>query len=656
MRSKNDAIKLIRLYLLLAAGIAATLPFGCAPKNIVVEDFHDEYVIDKGEEAVLRWQFGNSDFVRVEGYDEVFESRDSLRVEPVRSREYRVTAYRGSDSMPRIARVFVGEDEIAESRSESKDHDGEIHEFPEDVEIPEELIDDGKIRRGPDIVEGKELEKSYSPNDYVAGLIETEGAIDPAQIKAMRYIYGSYDNDFKVRALALDEFGNVISGYGSALGADNWTYTLQCADKTDAYAVADFSEYFGSPALDMMIAVENSEVADENESIYGAIEEFAPYLSENDKLSVVAYNQNYRELTPLVSADKAIWEIKNSDRPETSGLSAFYKTAFLAAEDLSEGAGDEKALVMIAYNADNASILYRAEDAALLARKLGIPIYIIGVGAAIKGYELKSLTDFSGGKFYYIEKNEIDKIKYIFLEIATAQKLYYEIDGSLEKKSSCSPIVSNVSLRKGDESFKDRIRFVIDPIPQYSQYQSVSIFDYREVFVPEEFRGLAESLAEVMKDNPSAEIELTGHAGVEGTPDAIIELSERRAMKVKELLVSYGVDPRRILVKAEGSSQPVYFLEMYPWQKYYNRRVEVRWLDPALLPFEIVAGFAESESLASEMVETWENRGYRAYYDRYLKNDLPVYRVKLWGYATALEAEAEVARLESEYSGEFRVD
>jgi hypothetical protein len=91
-------------------------------------------------------------------------------------------------------------------------------------------------------------------------------------------------------------------------------------------------------------------------------------------------------------------------------------------------------------------------------------------------------------------------------------------------------------------------------------------------------------------------------------------------------------------------------LQQAPWQQYYNRRVEVRWLDPDLLPYEIIAQTSDSETEALKNVEKWEFHGYNAYYERYLENHSPVYRVKIWGFPTLEEAEASANKIQTIYN------
>ena len=188
------------------------------------------------------------------------------------------------------------------------------------------------------------------------------------------------------------------------------------------------------------------------------------------------------------------------------------------------------------------------------------------------------------------------------------------------------------------------------------EYQALASFDYKDTYLKDEFEPILSSLAEVLKDNPDSKIQLVGHSSIEGNNKVNLSLSERRADVIKNHLVALGASPTQIKTKAVGASQPIYYLQTSPWQQQYNRRVEVRWLDPSILPFEIIADVTYSEDEAMVKVEEWEDRGYRVYYDRYLKNYTPNYRVKLWGYSTEDEATSTAQKLGKKYKKEFVVE
>ncbi|HPU23867.1 MAG TPA: SPOR domain-containing protein, partial [Candidatus Kapabacteria bacterium] len=71
--------------------------------------------------------------------------------------------------------------------------------------------------------------------------------------------------------------------------------------------------------------------------------------------------------------------------------------------------------------------------------------------------------------------------------------------------------------------------------------------------------------------------------------------------------------------------------------------------------YEIIDNIYPSEEIAQNKVNIWKERGFKSYYERYLRNNMPYYKVKLWGYATAEEAEKVRKMLSKKYKGNFQV-
>jgi OOP family OmpA-OmpF porin len=90
---------------------------------------------------------------------------------------------------------------------------------------------------------------------------------------------------------------------------------------------------------------------------------------------------------------------------------------------------------------------------------------------------------------------------------------------------------------------------------------------------PGEFRSLAE-LAEYLKANPDRRIALVGHTDAEGSLDANISLSRKRAQSVRQHLINdYGVAPAQLSADGVGFLSPR-ASNLSPEGRTENRRVE----------------------------------------------------------------------------------
>jgi outer membrane protein OmpA-like peptidoglycan-associated protein len=76
-----------------------------------------------------------------------------------------------------------------------------------------------------------------------------------------------------------------------------------------------------------------------------------------------------------------------------------------------------------------------------------------------------------------------------------------------------------------------------------------------------------------LRDNPKVKIELSGHTDNRGIPGQNLKLSQARVEKVKEYLVSKGIDKRRISGKGYGGSRPIASNDSEE-TRLLNRRVE----------------------------------------------------------------------------------
>lgn len=86
--------------------------------------------------------------------------------------------------------------------------------------------------------------------------------------------------------------------------------------------------------------------------------------------------------------------------------------------------------------------------------------------------------------------------------------------------------------------------------------------------------GELDKLAEFMKENPTVEIEISGHTDNQGDPKLNIDLSENRVKSTTDYLVSKGIEKNRIKGKGYGGSKPIASNSREETRKL-NRRVEM---------------------------------------------------------------------------------
>ncbi len=582
--------------------------------------------------ALMKWYLLKADKVLITGIDGEFKPLDSVVVSPKKSRKYYFSVISGEDTVSNIWRVYV----------------------PKKVKKIDFAFQQPKHDKYP---------PSYKESKYFTGILTNTKLYSPARIKVMKTSFIDSSKDTcRVRALVLDNFGNYLPGYASDSGNVKWSGQHYCTMGVIGEEIKTFTEkpYTpGHPNIDVAIALDNSASAEYNYPVKEYVREYLKSLSVRDNFMFSYFNQNLHNVVPLKNAEMAMRDLSGMEIPAPKGLNAMnqaaYKTLAAMASKVDE---NTKIMVLITFSPDNSSVIYESSDVAKAAKSYGIPIYIIGVGNDIDSYSLKYLAAVSGGKFYSISADEISQVKDILREITFAQKAYYEFDLPLSSINidECDKLKSEITFETNGVKMSDAFRLILKPQPQYAKYQALASFDKKDTTVSEDFLETISLLAQVLNDNPDFSIELIGHSSIEGSSDENLDLSLARAQSVKDILVSDGVAAGRVRIRGEGSNKPIYYLQQAGWQQYYNRRVELRWLSPDLLPFEIIARRVWTEEEALNYVERWEKRGYRSYYERYLQNNIPIYRVKLWGFPTLDKADNTALKLRKKYRSFFVVE
>lgn len=100
------------------------------------------------------------------------------------------------------------------------------------------------------------------------------------------------------------------------------------------------------------------------------------------------------------------------------------------------------------------------------------------------------------------------------------------------------------------------------------------LFDFDKDVIKPEAYGLLKNAADILKKNPSMNVELHGHCDNHGTERYNKGLSERRANAVKHYLNSKGVVLSRMKTKGYGFSRPVSTNDS-EMGRAQNRRVEI---------------------------------------------------------------------------------
>lgn len=617
------------ILVLIASAFVSFVLSSCSsttPMPIATVSFKGISEINAGDTVKLSWNFSNAKTVKITNLNKVkYEGHDSVSVSPADDIQYEFLVTNPTDTLKLIWRVYVK-------------HNGDM------------------IKRGPGFSEGGWMQPSYIKSDYLNGVLEAKNASGVRKIRVMQKIYPYLDkNVLYMKALFMDEYGNYITGMKDipmTISAINSCKGVSYSEPITNFRETKFNN--DSTGVDFAILLDNSAVSQDHFPIFGMIRDFCKSLGANDRIEFVTYNQDYKRLISLINQRFAAKYIDTLNLPKAGGLSAIYKSSFTALGNLADHKIPEnkQALVIISYTADNSSIIYDRNDVVKFAREKGIPVFVIGFGSAVDSYSLDLVSDYTGGKFYSLQEDTPDNLKKALSEIAYSLKGGYEFQITVNPSltANCKSMLTEISLSALRGAIRDTIETSFEAERQEFNYQAIASFDQHSVSIDPSYSPNFQTLAKVLKDNPLKVVELIGNSSLEGTADLTETLALKRAQECRAKLIQMGVNPKQIRVRSDGSNKPIYYLqEGSNWMQYFNRRVEIKWLDPDLLPFEIILKQYSNEADALTNVNLWEERGFSAYFERYLQNNIPIYRVKIWRFKTYEDALATAKSLEKDY-------
>jgi OmpA-OmpF porin, OOP family len=138
----------------------------------------------------------------------------------------------------------------------------------------------------------------------------------------------------------------------------------------------------------------------------------------------------------------------------------------------------------------------------------------------------------------------------------------------LSRGASSGSYISN--LRITDASPDMRSKLITEgKLVSYGIY-----FDVNKDVVKSESYGTIKEIAAVLTENPTVKIKIVGHTDSDGDDKSNLDLSKRRGISVKNVLVKdFGIDAARIETDGKGESEPIAKNDSGV-NKALNRRVE----------------------------------------------------------------------------------
>ena len=114
----------------------------------------------------------------------------------------------------------------------------------------------------------------------------------------------------------------------------------------------------------------------------------------------------------------------------------------------------------------------------------------------------------------------------------------------------------NTSATDGSDVIKKDI--FLEEIVRNKSYRLQNIYyEFGKASLTKESDSTLDTLLHLLNENPDIVIELSAHTDNVGTDDYNLKLSQNRAESCVNYLVKHGIDPKRIVPKGYGESDPV---------------------------------------------------------------------------------------------------
>ncbi len=606
MQSKVTIIQYILFFILLIFVNSCSMFEPRMKGEIEAIDFIDTYDIEKGECCTISWNIKNAD--KIVFQTKSVPSQASVQVCPEDTTIYTISTANADQT--KFFKIKVNVNPYSP-----------------------------KIKTGSEFVTKTTDTISIELSDYYSGTIPAQYNSRINKLKITRIF--EQNNQLLVNFLPLDLFGNFVDGL--AFNERNLSAQFVAENQVTPCRVNTIDRYKSDDKHHFFFIVECSFNAQFLDKILSQIRSSISTFSTNDLVSIYFVNHKVRRLIDRASPSDASLQLSQS-RVLPQGLNSTANALIEVLENIQNQdiSNQYKPIVVLCnFSGDNSSITFTLSDVVKIARKQKIPIYSIGVGFDAKSYQLSPLSNSTFAREYIISYNEIDDIRKIINEIYFSQKNGYQIELDFITNLSDKIVYQlQITTYNGENFISDKINYYPKPPEIYTPFQIVALFDHLGSELPADYYSKVDELGELLKDNPDAQVELIGYSNFENMDDeGDNKLALDRTLSIKQRLLQNGVGVSQVTTKTKGNLNPLYFFPKVEWQVAINRRVEIRWLDPSLLPFEIIAQTAVSETEANKFVDEWEKLGYRSYYQRVVQRGQDVvYQVKIWGFATESEA------------------
>ncbi len=171
---------------------------------------------------------------------------------------------------------------------------------------------------------------------------------------------------------------------------------------------------------------------------------------------------------------------------------------------------------------------------------------------------------------------DVKKDNNLIKTIENADSYYLKLDAGNYvfevRAKDYAPRIADIQLNNGERYRRD---FLLTRVGQVFTFRNIYL-DFNKATLRKESYPVLDSIYQFLAENPTIVVEVAGHADERGGYEYNIRLTQARANAVVDYLVRKGIDPRRLIGKGYGWTQPVIKGAKTEREHQMNRRVEFR--------------------------------------------------------------------------------
>lgn len=404
----------------------------------------------------------------------------------------------------------------------------------------------------------------------------------------------------------------------------------------------------GIEHLRLVLCVDGSIATDQYSTVIAAtLKRLGTYLDSSDTVAIVIARATPKLIVPMTPSHVLSSYPMSSDTFAGRGISRITYTCLWSMHRLAP-----RALIVLTGGDDYGMLDVLPSDVVEYARTTSTAIWCVALGDRVEAAPWEFIATHTGGNcsrvFSFGKRQSLEgALADIIRSIKFSSRGVAAIPTGIASRLESGCTIAIVS-QTGHSILYDSL--VVPPVSAaMPQRQIIALFPPESSTIDSLYVPLLDGLAAILRANPTQAIELVGHAYHEGNSDIQRHLSADRVRAVAAALRARGVLPTQLRLRAVGDLVPTYPVASTAAEHTLNRRVEFRWLDPRLLPYELVVAYMWSESEALDEQQRWQERGFSAYIEEVVIEQRLAFRVKLWGYATQREAEGAARSIAQRY-------